>query len=143
MVDQIPAPSSRDAATRMRAVRRSATTPEQLLERELRGLGLRFSRDSAPLRTFRRRGDFVFRKARVVVLVDGCFWHCCPIHATYPKANAEWWREKLAKNVARDRETDRVLRREGWTVIRVWEHEDMTDAARRVRRNVRRKLRDG
>lgn len=82
----------------------------------------------------------MFKKARMVVFVDGCFWHSCPIHATSPKANAAWWRNKLAANVARDRDTDRVLRREGWTVVRVWEHEDMHSRARRIQRMVERRL---
>jgi len=72
-------------------------------------------------------------------MIDGCFWHCCPVHATQPKANAAWWRAKLAGNVARDRDTDRRLRQAGWRVLRVWEHGDMSRAALRVERAVRRR----
>lgn len=72
----------------------------------------------------RRRADILFTKARVAVFVDGCFWHKCPVHGTEPKANAEWWRAKLQRNVERDRDTDRRLEEAGWTVIRLWEHED-------------------
>ena len=61
---------------------------------------------------------------RVVVFVDGCFWHGCPEHATWPKNNAEFWREKIETNRRRDRDTDRRLAEAGWTVVRVWEHED-------------------
>jgi DNA mismatch endonuclease (patch repair protein) len=68
----------------------------------------------------------------VAVLVDGCFWHGCPKHMTWPKANAEWWRAKIGANVARDRRTDADLREAGWAVVRVWEHEDPHDAADRV-----------
>lgn len=64
--------------------------------------------------------------------LDGCFWHSCPRHHTVPKANREWWVAKLAANVERDRDTDRRLRAAGWKVIRIWEHEDPTDAARRI-----------
>ncbi len=65
-------------------------------------------------------------------MVDGCFWHSCPEHATQPKANREWWAEKLARNVARDRQTDELLADAGWTVVRVWEHEAAGPAADRI-----------
>jgi DNA mismatch endonuclease, patch repair protein len=74
----------------------------------------------------------VFTRRRVVVFVDGCFWHGCPLHATEPKNNAEWWREKLAANMARDRRHDEELTSAGWTVLRIWEHENADVAIRRV-----------
>ena len=64
--------------------------------------------------------DFVFRSHRLAVFVDGCFWLGCPLHATQPKTNAKFWREKLARNRARDREVNRTL---GWRVLRIREHE--------------------
>jgi DNA mismatch endonuclease (patch repair protein) len=67
--------------------------------------------------------DFVFPKLRLAVFVDGCFWHCCPQHATKPKNNATFWRKKLAANKARDQLVTRELRSLGWRVIRIWEHE--------------------
>jgi DNA mismatch endonuclease (patch repair protein) len=68
--------------------------------------------------------------------VDGCFWHSCPEHGSTPRNNAEWWAEKLAKNVSRDRDTDAVLANAGWLVHRVWEHEDVTESADRIERSV-------
>lgn len=67
--------------------------------------------------------DFVFSLARLVVFVDGCFWHSCPKHRTAPKTNAKFWRDKLAANRRRDQRVSRCLRRAGWTVVRVWEHD--------------------
>lgn len=67
--------------------------------------------------------DFVFRHLRVALFVDGCFWHGCPKHATQPKTNAAFWRDKIAANRARDRRVTRVLRALGWRVLRIWEHE--------------------
>jgi DNA mismatch endonuclease (patch repair protein) len=67
--------------------------------------------------------DFVFPKHKLAVFVDGCFWHGCPIHATQPKQNAEFWRAKIARNQARDRLVTRTLRAKGWRVMRIWEHE--------------------
>ncbi len=71
----------------------------------------------------RVRPDFVFPRLRVAVFVDGCFWHGCPRHGTQPKQNARFWREKIAVNQTRDRLVNRGLRRAGWRVLRIWEHE--------------------
>ncbi len=65
--------------------------------------------------------DFVFRRERVAVFVDGCFWHGCPRHATKPATRAAWWAAKLARNAQRDRAVTRALRAAGWTVLRIWE----------------------
>lgn len=73
-------------------------------------------------RPFRVRPDFVWRRERVALFVDGCFWHGCPWHGTKPASNKTFWREKLAKNRARDRLVTRTLRKAGWRVVRVWEH---------------------
>jgi DNA mismatch endonuclease (patch repair protein) len=116
---------------------RRDTAPELALRSELHRRGLRFRVDRPPLTGLRSRADIVFGPARVAVYVDGCFWHSCPEHGTKPKANAEWWERKLARNRERDAETDRVLREHGWDVVRVWEHEDPEEAAARVEAAVR------
>jgi DNA mismatch endonuclease (patch repair protein) len=66
------------------------------------------------------------------VLLDGCFWHGCLTHGTWPKNNADWWRAKIKANIARDRDTDAKLTAAGWFVIRVWEHETIAAAADRI-----------
>lgn len=66
--------------------------------------------------------DFVFPKLRLVIFVDGCFWHGCPKHSIMPKNNADFWLQKLTSNRIRDRKVTSALRRKGWMVIRVWEH---------------------
>jgi DNA mismatch endonuclease (patch repair protein) len=79
--------------------------------------------------------DFVFPKLKTAVFVDGCFWHGCPRHATQPKTNAAFWREKIARNRARDRQVNRLLRAKGWKVVRVWEHAlKRKDEAKLIRR---------
>lgn len=74
------------------------------------------------------RPDFVFRQKRVVVFVDGCFWHGCPKHANLPASNRPFWIKKFAANKARDRLVTRKLRQQGWVVLRIWEH-DLTKKA--------------
>ena len=69
------------------------------------------------------RPDFVFPASRVAVFVDGCFWHGCPKHYTKPKNNRAFWKRKLDANRARDRQVNRELRRKGWRVVRIWEHD--------------------
>lgn len=68
------------------------------------------------------RPDFVFRRQRVAVFVDGCFWHGCPRHFKMPRGNRAFWTRKMANNRARDRLVNRTLRADGWRVIRIWEH---------------------
>jgi DNA mismatch endonuclease (patch repair protein) len=67
------------------------------------------------------RPDFVFRRARLAVFVDGCFWHGCPRHASQPKSHRSFWRHKFSANRKRDRLVNLTLRRAGWRVVRVWE----------------------
>jgi DNA mismatch endonuclease (patch repair protein) len=126
---------------RMMRVRRRDTEPELALRSLVHRLGLRYAIDREPLPHLGRRADLVFRSAKVAVFVDGCFWHGCPRHMTWPKNNGKWWREKIRRNRGRDRDTDNVLQRHGWVSIRVWQHEEPTDAANRVARVVRRRRR--
>ena len=86
------------------------------------------------------RPDFVFPKLRVAVFVDGCFWHGCPKHETKPRNNAAFWRKKFARNIARDRLVTRTLRREGWRVLRIWEHELARKNEARLLRRIRKVL---
>lgn len=71
----------------------------------------------------RGKPDFVFAKQKIAVFVDGCFWHGCSKHCRMPKGNRKYWQTKIAGNRARDRLVARTLRRAGWWVLRIWEHE--------------------
>ena len=116
----------------MQVTRRRDTAAEIAIRRALHAGGLRFRVDRPVLPGMRRRADIVFVTAKVAVFVDGCFWHCCPIHRTHPRANAKWWAAKLEANRRRDGDTNRQLRKAGWMVTRVWEHEAPEDAAARI-----------
>lgn len=129
-----------DRRRAMRSNTRRDTSPEMALRRAVFALGLRYRVDS-PIRVDDGRPirpDLVFAKKRVAVFLDGCFWHCCPTHGSLPTRNRSYWEPKLQRNVRRDRETDRRLEAEGWTVVRIWEHEDPAAAAYRVLQTVRR-----
>ncbi len=132
----VPEASSVLIRERMRSTRRRDTKPERLLRSELHRRGLRFVVDRAVDGT-RRRADIVFRGPRVVVYVDGCYWHNCPVHGTTPKQNRRWWEEKLEANRLRDADTDARLAQAGWRVLRFWEHDDPGEAAETVAALVR------
>lgn len=126
-----PAASSDVIRTRMRNTKRRDTKPELALRSALHGLGLRFQVDRA-INGNRRKTDVVFPSERVAVYVDGCFWHACPDHGTMPKANQQFWIDKLATNKARDIATTEALTAEGWLVLRFWEHDDAVGAAHTI-----------
>lgn len=129
---EIPAPLSPAVRARFQRQRIRDTAPELALRRELHRRGLRYRVDVPLLGARRGRADILFSRTRLVVMVDGCFWHRCPDHGLAPRANGEWWREKLDRNVQRDRQTDAELTEQGWTVVRVWEHEPPAEAADRI-----------
>ena len=84
--------------------------------------------------------DFVFREARLAIFVDGCFWHGCLKHSKPPHSNQTYWRAKMIRNKAHDRSVSRVLRRKGWSVLRIWEHELARKNEVRLLHRIRRAL---
>lgn len=126
MVIARPSASSELVRRQMSRQPRTDTVPEVALRRELHAHGLRFR---VHQRVGSARPDVVFTRARVAVFVMGDFWHSCPRHGTKPKANAGWWADKLAANVARDERQRAELQAAGWWVIWVWECEDPREAA--------------
>jgi DNA mismatch endonuclease (patch repair protein) len=116
----------------MKTVRVRDTEPELALRRELHRLGLRYRLHRPVVPGVRRRPDIVFGPKRVAVFLDGCFWHGCPQHGTMAKANRGFWQEKIRSNKRRDKDTNVRLRRAGWGIMRVWEHENPRTAARRI-----------
>ncbi|WP_256096879.1 very short patch repair endonuclease [Streptomyces agglomeratus] len=127
-----PIPSSAAVSSRMSRQGSRDTAAEIAVRKLLHAAGLRY-RVNVPVPGMPRRTiDIVFGRAKIAVFLDGCFWHGCPQHATQPKSNAEWWRTKLEKNMARDRETTEHLETQGWTVLRFWEHEATPEVAAHV-----------
>jgi DNA mismatch endonuclease (patch repair protein) len=104
----------------MSRVKQKNSGAEVALRSALHAQGLRF-------RLHRRveniAVDIVFPASKVAVLVDGCFWHGCPAHATYPKSNTSYWLPKLKENKERDRRQTAFLKQAGWIVVRIWEHD--------------------
>ncbi|MET9230568.1 very short patch repair endonuclease [Lentzea sp. NPDC003310] len=124
--------------TRVRMSRQKSrnTQVEIALRQALHAAGLRYRVHLRPMKGVRREADVVFTAVKVAVFVDGCFWHGCPEHATWPKNNAEFWRNKIEGNRKRDLDTDARLAEAGWLAVRIWEHESVEVAAGRVREAV-------
>ena len=115
--------SPRQRSYCMSRIKGKDTGPEMSLRKVLWKAGLRYRIH------YRLPGkpDIVFPRARLVVFVDGCFWHMCPLHLTLPKANRHFWQKKLLENVGRDKKNGRRLRQQGWKIMRFWEHEVRSD----------------
>ena len=123
----------------MSRIRGRDTGPELALRRAAWAAGLRYRVRNG----LKGRPDIVFASARVAVFVDGCFWHGCPLHSVKLKTRAVFWAEKIERNRVRDAEVRIALKKQGWTVLRFWEHEidgALPRVVSRIHRNVEKGL---
>lgn len=135
-----PDPSSGSVSRRMSIQKTRDTGAELVLRRALHGMGLRFRLRRRPVAGLRCTPDLVFSRAQLAVFVDGCFWHGCREHGSWPKANADWWRAKIEANRRRDAMSRAALVESGWRVVQVWEHEDPVLAAGRIAEALRKPI---
>lgn len=133
--DNFSPSSVRASAAARGSSRKCDTKPELLLRRALWRTGLRYHKNRADLPG---SPDIVFPGARVIVFVDGDFWHGKDLQSRKARLskghNSEYWIKKIEGNVARDHERNRELRAAGWVVLRVWESDILVDVDRVVRR---------
>lgn len=104
----------------MRSVGRERTAPERRLTRWLRKIGVEMSLN---VKELPGSPDIVVEREKVIVFVDGCFWHGCPEHYRKPAFNQAYWDKKLRDNKNRDKRNDIALTKARWKVLRIWEHE--------------------
>ncbi|WP_226087648.1 very short patch repair endonuclease [Mesobacillus sp. S13] len=97
---------------------------ESLVTQELWKKGFRFRRN---VRGMVGTPDIAIKKYKVVIFIDSCFWHFCPIHGRMPKSNIEFWKKKLERNQERDKEHTQFYLQKGWHILRIWEHEIRQD----------------
>jgi len=124
--------SSKAIRRTMQNTRGRDTSTELAVRSAVHARGLRYRVCRRPVPTLSRTADLVFSRARVAVFVDGCYWHGCPLHFRVPATNSSYWQAKIEGNRVRDVSTDRVLAENGWTVIRIWEHDPLAEATERV-----------
>ena len=103
----------------MSSVRGINTKPELLLRKALWRKGLRYRLKS----DLPGKPDIVLTRYKIAIFVDGCFWHNCPAHGSLPETNKLFWENKIARNIERDNKVNVLLEKNGWLVIRIWEHE--------------------
>jgi len=102
----------------MSQIRGTKTKPELIVKRNIDGRKLRYPPKGIP-----ERPDFANKTKKVAVFIDGCFWHKCPRCYKPPKSNKKYWKAKIERNTKRDRHVNRKMKKDGWTVIRFWEHQ--------------------
>lgn len=126
-----------DRQKTMQAVKGKGTKPERRLWAMLAGMGIKGWKKNVD--ALIGKPDVVFTSQRVVVFIDGCFWHGCPhCRRKLPETNREYWERKIKRNVELAQIHNEQLQRDGWTVVRVWEHEmaDMTMVGARILRAI-------
>ncbi|WP_182903555.1 very short patch repair endonuclease [Microbispora sp. H10830] len=118
------------------------TKPEVALRRAVHALGLRYQVAVQPLPNIRRTADLVFRRSKVAVFLDGCFWHGCQQHYRLPASNSDYWHQKVELNRDRDVRLNSLLIEAGWLPLHVWEHEDPQAAALKIAEAIRKRRAD-
>ncbi len=104
----------------MSKIRSKETNLEIKFRKEIWRLGYRYRKNS---KKYFGTPDLVLAKMKTVIFIDSCFWHGCRLHATVPKTNRIFWKKKILRNMARDREVDRYYKKNKWQIFRFWEHD--------------------
>lgn len=108
----------------MQAVKNKNTTLENLVCKTLWADNIRFRKNVVDLPG---KPDIAIKKYKIVVFIDSCFWHKCPIHYKVPATNTEFWENKITSNMLRDEKVNAIYKNMGWNILRVWEHEIKED----------------
>lgn len=115
----------------MSKVRSKDSKIEILLRKELWRNGFRYRKNSTK---YFGKPDIVLPKHKTVIFVDSCFWHSCKKHGSMPQTRREFWENKISRNKARDKEVSRFYKKEGWNIIRIWEHDICLDIEKVTRK---------
>jgi DNA mismatch endonuclease, patch repair protein len=103
----------------MQAIK-SQSKLEDKVTRELWKHGVRFRKN---VKSLFGKPDIAIKKYKLVIFIDSCFWHVCPLHGNMPKSNQKYWLKKLNRNQERDLEVSEFYLEKGWRILRIWEHE--------------------
>lgn len=116
MTDKI----TKDQRSKVMKSIRAQSKLENQVSKALWRKGLRFRKN---VRSLYGTPDISIKKYKVVIFIDSCFWHSCPLHGKMPKSNQEYWQHKIHQNILRDSEVTSHYKENGWHIIRVWEHD--------------------
>ncbi|MDQ0197089.1 very short patch repair endonuclease [Neobacillus ginsengisoli] len=115
MADKI---TKEQRSSNMKAIK-SISKLENRVSKALWEKGIRFRKNSKLF----GKPDISIQKYKIVIFIDSCFWHVCPLHSNMPKSNQDYWIKKLNRNQERDKEVNEYYYEKGWHLLRVWEHE--------------------
>lgn len=104
----------------MKAVKSKNTKIEKIVSKEIWGRGIRFRKN---VKNLKGKPDIAIKKYKIVIFIDSCFWHGCPLHGRIPKSNVDYWNNKIKRNIERDKSINQYYRRKGWNILRIWEHD--------------------
>ncbi len=102
---------------------------ETLFRKELWRLGFRYLKNSGK---YFGKPDIGLKKHKAVIFIDSCFWHGCKKHCRIPTVRKSYWIQKIARNMQRDKEVSRYYKKQGWKIIRIWEHEIQANLAKPI-----------
>jgi len=126
--------SREDRRKNMRNIRSKGTKPEITLINELRKNKLKFETHISDIVG---KPDIIFRRKKIAVFIDSDFWHGHPKRFIMPKSNKKYWQNKIKRNIIRDKYVTNKLRREGWSVLRIWEFDIKHNLDKCINRIVR------
>ncbi|OHX50686.1 very short patch repair endonuclease [Cytobacillus oceanisediminis] len=124
----------KNTRSKMMANIKSVSHLEMIVNKKLWGKGVRARRN---VKDLFGKPDWAIKKYKVVIFLDSCFWHACPIHGNLPKNNKEFWESKLRRNVERDIEVTKYYQDREWKILRVWEHEVKGDIEKAVNKIIK------
>ena len=104
----------------MKAIKSDGTNLENMMSSALFRMGYRFRRN---VKSLYGKPDIAIKKYKIVIFIDSCFWHGCPSHCRMPKTNRMYWENKIQNNINRDNKVTFYYKKEGWNIMRIWEHE--------------------
>ena len=113
----------------MSAIKSKDSIMEISLRKELNRLGLRHRKN---VKYLEGKPDIAFMGKKVAIFLDSCFWHGCRWHCRMPQANSSYWQKKIQRNKNRDKEVNKIYKKNGWKVLRFWEHAIQKDCAKAI-----------
>ncbi len=118
----------------MQAIKSKKTKLENNVTTYLWRNGYRFGKN---VKDLEGKPDIAIKKYKLVIFIDSCFWHKCPIHYKPPSTNVEFWENKMSGNKKRDSKVTDYYKNKKWNILRIWEHELRNDFEKTMHKVIR------